>query len=98
MRATRRVRRTRAWQHVRHHGARRTPAAVPLLLLLCAAGAAGRMRAPGGRTALSLLPPSLPLPAVNWAAASLGATATANSAGYWVRRGRRRRRYFRAVP
>jgi hypothetical protein len=62
-----------------------------LLLLLCAACTSGARARRGGRAALSLVPPPArrappPLPpAVNWAAASLGATATANSAGYWVR-------------
>jgi hypothetical protein len=43
---------------------------VALLLLLHAAAAVS---------------PPPPGAAVNWAAAALGATATANSAGYWVR-------------
>jgi hypothetical protein len=42
-----------------------------LLLLLLHAAAADSPPPPGA--------------AVNWAAAALGATATANSAGYWVR-------------
>jgi hypothetical protein len=37
------------------------------------------------RAAAAASPPPPRVAAVNWAAAALGATATANSAGYWVR-------------
>jgi hypothetical protein len=69
---------------------------LPALLLLLRAAAAGG--------ALPLAPPpASPSPgsgaatAVNWAAAALGATATANSAGYWVRLGARARAALQAL-
>jgi hypothetical protein len=57
------------------------PAVVLLLRSGAVAAAAGGGALPPAATPLP--PPGAP--AVNWAAASLGATATANSAGYWVR-------------
>ena len=54
-----------------HPGVRPQCMRTVLLLLLLHAAAADSPPPPGA--------------AVNWAAAALGATATANSAGYWVR-------------
>jgi hypothetical protein len=58
-----------------------------LLLLRCAAVAAGAPPPPPPRAPPPRAPPgAAPAAAINWASAALGATATANSAGYWVRR------------